>query len=270
MSLPVPPVPRFCIEQGGHVRSYWNVQRCDECASYVRPSSMWSEIDHEHKKKGTDTIEDENTQQIYPIHMANWYEYNNRIYTWCTDCERTCLIRAFAHIARFHNWWAVLRITPHDPLHMLGALPKEIIVCITEYAKTTVELSNALEPCKACNKKPHVNASECTQSIFDAGLASGNRNFFSSMVGRSYANYTSRDALVRDHTYVGHSVPLKSSATSSESTVKVGASRHPCNYCYSRAASKQCSQCKQVCYCDRSCQRADWKRHKQECVPHDE
>ena len=29
----------------------------------------------------------------------------------------------------------------------------------------------------------------------------------------------------------------------------------------------QCARCKSVAYCNRSCQKADWKTHKQQCVP---
>jgi hypothetical protein len=40
-----------------------------------------------------------------------------------------------------------------------------------------------------------------------------------------------------------------------------------CNKMDSEAAShKKCVGCKRVAYCDRACQKADWKRHKAHCI----
>ena len=42
-----------------------------------------------------------------------------------------------------------------------------------------------------------------------------------------------------------------------------------CNKMDSEAAShKKCVGCKRVAYCDRACQKADWKRHKVHCGPY--
>ena len=41
--------------------------------------------------------------------------------------------------------------------------------------------------------------------------------------------------------------------------------KHLCHHCGRRFASKKCNACREVYYCDKSCQRAHWKEHKGEC-----
>lgn len=38
-----------------------------------------------------------------------------------------------------------------------------------------------------------------------------------------------------------------------------------CSTCGEEKASKKCSKCKKVQYCDRECQRLHWFAHKKEC-----
>ena len=43
---------------------------------------------------------------------------------------------------------------------------------------------------------------------------------------------------------------------------------HACSHCLSRAlAQKRCSRCRNQWYCDRTCQKAAWVRHRRECSP---
>jgi hypothetical protein len=45
---------------------------------------------------------------------------------------------------------------------------------------------------------------------------------------------------------------------------------NPCGHCRKvegrKGEFKRCSQCKQVAYCSRDCQKADWKSHKAACA----
>ena len=43
---------------------------------------------------------------------------------------------------------------------------------------------------------------------------------------------------------------------------------HACSHCLSRAlAQKRCSRCRNQWYCDKTCQKAAWVRHRRECSP---
>jgi len=45
-------------------------------------------------------------------------------------------------------------------------------------------------------------------------------------------------------------------------------SAESCAKCGKQGAGfKRCSRCKQACYCEAACQKADWKRHKTTCAP---
>lgn len=40
-----------------------------------------------------------------------------------------------------------------------------------------------------------------------------------------------------------------------------------CNFCSKRNASSKCANCSQAYYCNRDCQKEDWKKHKIKCIP---
>jgi hypothetical protein len=40
-----------------------------------------------------------------------------------------------------------------------------------------------------------------------------------------------------------------------------------CNTCGEPDATARCGSCKDISYCNRVCQKADWKKHKKECIP---
>ncbi|EAT80337.2 hypothetical protein SNOG_12524 [Parastagonospora nodorum SN15] len=41
----------------------------------------------------------------------------------------------------------------------------------------------------------------------------------------------------------------------------------PCTTCSGGPAKRRCSRCKAAYYCDRSCQKTDWKAHRNVCEP---
>jgi hypothetical protein len=46
---------------------------------------------------------------------------------------------------------------------------------------------------------------------------------------------------------------------------KKSADTRPCAQCGQLEATSRCTQCQQVCYCDRDCQRAHWPQHRVQC-----
>jgi hypothetical protein len=46
---------------------------------------------------------------------------------------------------------------------------------------------------------------------------------------------------------------------------KKSADTRPCAQCGKPGATCRCTQCQQVCYCDRGCQRAHWPQHRAKC-----
>ena len=46
-----------------------------------------------------------------------------------------------------------------------------------------------------------------------------------------------------------------------------GGGASDCGGCGAAGATQQCSNCKAVVYCDASCQRKAWKKHKKHCAP---
>ncbi|KAF2848660.1 hypothetical protein T440DRAFT_400759, partial [Plenodomus tracheiphilus IPT5] len=41
----------------------------------------------------------------------------------------------------------------------------------------------------------------------------------------------------------------------------------PCTTCSGQPARRRCSRCKSAYYCDRNCQKSDWKTHRNACEP---
>jgi hypothetical protein len=41
----------------------------------------------------------------------------------------------------------------------------------------------------------------------------------------------------------------------------------PCTTCSGEPARRRCSRCKAAYYCDRNCQKSDWKTHRNVCEP---
>ncbi|EOA88138.1 uncharacterized protein SETTUDRAFT_108236 [Exserohilum turcica Et28A] len=41
----------------------------------------------------------------------------------------------------------------------------------------------------------------------------------------------------------------------------------PCTTCSGQHARRRCSRCKAAYYCDRNCQKSDWKTHRNICEP---
>ena len=43
-----------------------------------------------------------------------------------------------------------------------------------------------------------------------------------------------------------------------------------CAACGNDAATRRCTRCKDVAYCNKSCQKSDWKEHKKTCQRKDD
>ncbi|KAF1912124.1 hypothetical protein BDU57DRAFT_523498 [Ampelomyces quisqualis] len=66
-----------------------------------------------------------------------------------------------------------------------------------------------------------------------------------------------------------HRADMFSSLRTMASTESLNFSMHskPCSTCSGGPAKRRCSRCKAAYYCDRNCQKSDWKTHRNACEP---
>ncbi|KAH9876660.1 hypothetical protein J1614_003792 [Plenodomus biglobosus] len=53
----------------------------------------------------------------------------------------------------------------------------------------------------------------------------------------------------------------------STESLNVSLTSKPCTTCSGQPARRRCSRCKAAYYCDRNCQKSDWKTHRNACEP---
>ncbi|CAE7211708.1 Zinc finger MYND domain-containing protein [Pyrenophora teres f. teres] len=53
----------------------------------------------------------------------------------------------------------------------------------------------------------------------------------------------------------------------STESLNVSLTSKPCTSCSGAPARRRCSRCKAAYYCDRNCQKSDWKTHRNVCEP---
>ncbi|OAL52511.1 hypothetical protein IQ07DRAFT_505943 [Pyrenochaeta sp. DS3sAY3a] len=53
----------------------------------------------------------------------------------------------------------------------------------------------------------------------------------------------------------------------STESMNISLSSKPCSTCSGQPARRRCSRCKSAYYCDRNCQKSDWKTHRNVCEP---
>ncbi|KAH7397322.1 hypothetical protein BKA66DRAFT_454149 [Pyrenochaeta sp. MPI-SDFR-AT-0127] len=53
----------------------------------------------------------------------------------------------------------------------------------------------------------------------------------------------------------------------STESLNMALSSKPCSACSGQPARRRCSRCKSAYYCDRNCQKSDWKAHRGACEP---
>ncbi|KAL6709908.1 hypothetical protein ACN47E_000693 [Coniothyrium glycines] len=53
----------------------------------------------------------------------------------------------------------------------------------------------------------------------------------------------------------------------STESLNIALTSKPCTTCSGQLARRRCSRCKAAYYCDRNCQKTDWKSHRSVCEP---
>ncbi|KNG50777.1 ankyrin repeat and mynd domain-containing protein [Stemphylium lycopersici] len=82
-----------------------------------------------------------------------------------------------------------------------------------------------------------------------------------SLASQSTSNSTSPPAFNRADLF--HSLRPMASTES----LNVSLTSKPCTTCSGQPARRRCSRCKAAYYCDRNCQKSDWKSHRNVCEP---